>query len=791
MARKDNANVMECCERRLPWMAPGLVCGVFVVLSFFSAGLTDAVPQANTEASEAAPSEAAPSETAPEERPRHAIPSVDTEANPITIDGRPDEALWSQALRLTLDYETNPGNNSRVPDELRTECFLMHDETQIYVAFRAYDPEPEKVRARLNDRDNAFFDDFVGVVFDTFDAQRRAFEFFVNPLGVQMDMIFDDVNFTEDTSWNGIWTSAGRLTDFGFEVEYAIPFSNLRFPKTEGPQVWGVDALRLVPRGFRKRLAINPLGREVSCYLCQFSKLEGFEGISPGRDLEITPTITAGRTDLRNDFPNGPLESGDEDGEIGLTVNWGITPNLNLSATYEPDFSQVEADVAQLDINTPFALFFPERRPFFLEDAELFDSPVSTVFTRNVADPKWGLRLTGKQGKNALGVFVAEDERTDLIFPGSQSSSAGSFTFETIDSAVRYRRDLTARSSLGFIATSREGRGSIYSNRVYGVDGLFRFSDSDTLSIQWLESTTEYPTEIIQDFNQPEGSFEDSALQLIYDHEGANWLWTARYEDVGEDFRADLGFVPQVDTQFWLGSLQRNWWGNDEKWYSRIELDADWELTEDKTGQRLDERFQGTLRVRGPLQTLFTLGLGTRERFFNNRDFSEDFYNAYFEMIPNASIYFTLSVAGGDEIDFANTRPGEQFRLAPSIRLELGRSLRIDLSHDYRDLEVEGGKLFEANLSQLQAVYQFNRRTFIRSIFQYTDIDRTLELYDAPGSLEAKTEQLFTQLLFSYKVNARTVLFLGYSDNYRGNRAIDLTQENRALFLKVGYAWVL
>ncbi|MEM7357121.1 MAG: sugar-binding protein, partial [Acidobacteriota bacterium] len=356
---------------------------------------------------------------------------------PIEIDGVLDEAAWAQAASIPLAYETKPGEN--IAPAAETECLITYDNGQLYVAFRAQDPEPGKIRARLADRDRAFSDDFVGIALDTFNDGRRAFQFFVNPRGVQMDSMMDDVNDNEDSSWDAIWSSAGRLTETGYIVELAVPFSSLRFPQTTGAQIWGVDILRNMPRDTRIRLANNPQDRDVDCYVCQFAKLEGFANISPGRNLEINPTITGGVLEEREDFPVSPLETADEVSDLGLTVRWGVTPNLNLSATFNPDFSQVEADVAQLEVNNQFALFFPERRPFFLEDADLFDTNLDTVFTRNVADPIWGLRTTGKAGKNAFGVFVAEDEITNLLFPGNQGSSADSFDFETTDAVLRYR----------------------------------------------------------------------------------------------------------------------------------------------------------------------------------------------------------------------------------------------------------------------------------------------------------------------------------------------------------------
>ena len=706
----------------------------------------------------------------------------------IRVDGILDEPAWDDALVIPLVYETRPAENGAAPVE--TQCLITYSKERLYVAFRALDPEPERIRARLGDRDTVFSDDFVGIAIDTLNDERRAFEFFVNPLGVQMDLFMDDVNGREDSSWDAIWDSAGKIGDEGYIVEIAVPFSSLRFPRTDGPQTWGIDALRFYPRKDRLRLSNNPQDRDISCYLCQLEKIEGFEGVTPGRNLEITPTVTGSRLDEREDLPDSNLEEGSTDTDAGITVKWGMTPNLTLSGTVNPDFSQVEADVARLDVNEQFALFFPERRPFFLEGADIFNSPFNAVFTRNVADPAWGGKLTGKEGKHGLGLFVAQDEITNLLFPGSQGSDSTSLDFETTDGVLRYRRDLGKTSALGVLATSREGSG--YSNHVVGADGLIRFTESDSLRFQVLTSETEYPLDVATEFDQPRGSFSDTAYQIRYDHNTRNWSAYARYEDVGKDFRADMGFMPRVDYSFALAGLRRTWWGEGEDWYNRFSLGGDYDITEDQSGQTLEEEAEVFLNLGMARESFLFLGATHKDIFFDGESFDGlSYLNFFYEIRPFANLYVNLDGRIGDAVDFANTQPAEILELEPFVRYDLGDHLRLTLRHDYRELEVAGGTLFEANLSQLRINYQLNLRTRLRAVFQYTDIVRNVELYDNPEDIEPLTERLFTQLLFSYKVNPQTVLFVGYSDSSLGDRSVDLTRENRTFFLKVGYAWVV
>lgn len=704
----------------------------------------------------------------------------------IEVDAILDEPAWEKAVQISLDYETRPGEN--IPAPVETTCLVTHDDTHLYIAFRANDPNPKAIRAHLSDRDRAFNDDFVGVVLDTFNDERRAFEFFVNPLGVQMDLFQDDVTGREDENWDAIWDSAGRITDDGYVVEFAIPFQQLRFPNGGGEQVWGFDAIRFYPRSDRVRIASQPMDRNVSCYLCQISKLQGFEGATPGRNLELVPTLTAGRQDERTDFPEGDLEDGEGESEVGLTATWGVTPSMVLGLALNPDFSQVEADVAQLDINTTFTLFFPERRPFFLEGADMFRTPFNAVFTRNVSAPDWGVRLTGRQGKNGIGTFVARDSVTNLVFPGSTGSDSDSFDFPTDDAVLRYRRDFGEASSIGMVFTGRTG--DEYENLVAGVDGLYRFRESDSVRFQIMGSQSIYPDEIAEDYDQPLGEFDGQSYLLSYVHDSRNWQGWARYEDVGEGFRADMGFMPQVDYKEAITGLEHNWWGESGDWYNRLSAGGEYERAEDHSGQLLSQETDVWGVCSGPLQSFVWLDFATGERYWDGEVFDLQTVRNWFAIRPNRVVRMEMFSRFGDQIDFDNTRPGRELSLNPEVSLNLGLRLRADLDYNYRRMNVEEGRLFDAHLSQVRLIYQFNIRTFVRAIVQYSNVDRNTELY-IDDDVEANTQDLFTQLLFSYKVNPRTVVFVGYSDTREGDEDLSLTQSNRTVFLKLGYSWVL
>jgi hypothetical protein len=365
-------------------------------------------------------------------------------ASPIALDGRLDEAAWRQASPILLRYEYFPGDNSPAPVE--TTCFVTYDRDRLYVGCRALEPDIAALRANLADRDAPREDDTVGFLIDPFNDGRRAFQFRVNARGVQMDAFNNDVDDDEDWSWDAIWDARVLVGDDGYTAEIGVPFSSLRFPRTAAAQTWGFMAVRDRPRSTRLRMRSALVDRNRACLVCQFDKLTGFVSIAPGRNVEIDPTMTLARTETRDPFPDGRL-GGSVSPRAGVSARWSVTPNVVLSGTANPDFYQVEADAAQLNVNDRFQLFFPEKRPFFLEGADFFATPINAVFTRTIADPDFGVKLTGKEGPHAFGLFVAQDSVTGLLVPGFERSSFEGIDRRHVASAARYRHDLGASGS--------------------------------------------------------------------------------------------------------------------------------------------------------------------------------------------------------------------------------------------------------------------------------------------------------------------------------------------------------
>ncbi|MEE4271493.1 MAG: DUF5916 domain-containing protein [Thermoanaerobaculales bacterium] len=720
--------------------------------------------------------------------PTFSVTGIDA---PVRIDGVLDEPAWNGAAVIPLDYEYQPGDN--IPAVVATDVLITFDHDYIYVAFRAEDPEPGKIRAHLMDRDQIdtlIQDDHVVVMIDTFNDERRGFQFRVNPLGVQADAIFSETDGLEDFSWDLIWDSAGRITDFGYVIEIALPLKQLRFPRTSDAQTWGFDLARSYPRNVRHRFSAVPKDRNSSCALCQVAKVTGFVGLQPGRNLEIDPTLTATRTDAVDPDGAGELEKGDTEVEFGITGSWGITPNITLSAAVNPDFSQVEADAAQLEVNERFALFYPEQRPFFLVGVDLFSTPVQAVFTRTVVDPSWGVKLTGKEGRHGIGLFVTSDDVNQILIPSNQGTRFAGIdgTSETV--VGRYRLDVGTGSTIGGLITAREGVD--YHNRVAGVDGYLRFSRSNTLRFQAVASDTRYPTEIAETFDQDHDAFTGHAVEARFRHQSRNWFGQLNYEEYSPGFRADAGFIPRVDTRMATALGQRTFWGERNDWYTNINVGAFVSRTENHDGELTDEFYQLFGAVNGPWQSRIGIDASRYGELFGGVYYDDlDLFGVDVAFQPNGSLRIAFNAVAGDAIDYANNQPGDIFELNPGVELKLGRRVNATLDYTMRQLDVEGGRLFRADLSQLRLVYHFNVRTMLRGTFQYYDIDSDPELYTGSFQPEPEERTLYSEVLFSYTLNPQTVIYVGVSENQLGVTGMELTETDRTYFIKLGYAWLL
>ena len=744
-------------------------------------------------------------------KPKYETVSIPFYNEEVVVDGVLDEPVWDKAGKVTLHYVVKPFENTKPPVD--TDVFFYEDGEHFYVAFIAHDFNPDDIRVFLRDRDDTWGQDMVGVKIDTYGDGRLAYQFFMNALGVQTDSIENEMTGNESSSWNGIWLSEGRVIEVGYVVEFAIPLRLMNFEESQEQKRWGIEFVRFYPRADELRISHLPTDRDNACSLCQMGEATGFENATQGESLAIVPTAVLGGARTRD-----PEQSNDWDyqnnQEIGLDVNWSLTPEISLQGTLNPDFSQVEADVAQLSINNTFALFFGEQRPFFVENADYFTSFQNLIYTRNINAPDYGLKITGRSDKHSLGLFVANDEQTTFLVPGNLGSSVASFDESSLNLGARYRFDYSNDLAIGTVLTLREA--DSYHNYLTAIDAKYRLSEQDTISAQVIVSETEYPQALFQTFcddeclnpsdyeatlrTQKEGSFTGLSYILDYRRETSNYYIRARHQYSDADYRADLGFQSQVDRSVSVIGGGYNWW-NENSWWNNINIDGDWDITHNSDGELIEKELEGRIRIYADYQTRFDVGVRKRNRVGvridpsilaiegNTKQFEETSVSMSFATSPNQYVSFGSFQRKGDAVDFVNNRLGKQVFIEPWVNLNLGTHLKVRLQHTYSELDSNDAALFVANLSDVRMTYQFDQRQFFRVTLAYSDISRNQDNYDIDVNVDSQDVGL--QLLYSYKLNPLTKFFVGYAQSAYDNDDLNKLKVNgESVFMKFSYAWL-
>ncbi|MCF6435080.1 DUF5916 domain-containing protein [Pseudoalteromonas sp. MMG022] len=754
------------------------------------------------------------------------LPFIDTRA---TIDGKLNDPVWQQAKKIAIDNVTWPQEN--IPSPVTTTAYVYENGESLFVAFKADDPNPELIRAFFRDRDRAWNDDLVGIKIDSFNNKRSAYQFFINPLGVQQDSIENELTKNENSSWNGIWDSAGMIHEQGYNVEIEIPLRVLNFDDSKKVKHMAMEFLRFLPRDQRLRLSNMQISHANNCWICQMPLYSGFESAKQGNNIAIIPSLVLSKSQTRDIDERDIAEWEDEDNtEPGLDLKWAITPDTTLNATLNPDFSQVEADTGQLSINDSFSLFFPEKRAFFLDNSDYFSSHLNLIHTRNIAAPDYGVKLSGSKSGHTYGLFVTNDEHLNVMVPGNLGSNIVSLEQKSNNAALRYRFDANDGLSIGSTATLRDSDN--YKNKVVSIDTKYQPTASDTFKIQILGSNTHYsqafadelcdgdegncyklPTEVCvagQDCD-----YNESVLRVLeqddlsglgyfvnYEHNTKHWRAFTSYQSFDADLRADMGFMSQVDFNKFLTGFEYRWYGEQDNWWNRARWYTDWDITHNDDGELLEKEVQTNLAIDGPLQSFIDFGVEHRNRrglrhnkasleIQNNSDlFSENVIWTYMEIKPVSGLFAGLNLRTGNKVDLANNRVGKMYFARPVINLNLGKHFEVNFRHSYETLDADDAKVYTANLTDARLTYQFNINSYLRIAVIYTDIDRNTSNYI--DEVDANYKGLSTQLLYSYKLNPQTVFFAGYADNgYQDDDLSRLTKDEKTFFAKFSYAWLM
>jgi len=468
------------------------------------------------------------------------IPHIDT---PPTLadfsDMQPSARVAAQMLKVTGFIVREPADGTQ-PSQ-NTDVYLAYDDHNLYAVFVCWDTEPGKIRARMTRREDIFSDDSAEIMIDTFHDARRAYAFAVNPFGIQWDALWTEGSIGTgtagdfsgfDPSFDTVWRSDGRLTDRGYLALIAVPFKSLRFPQTD-KQEWGILLNRSIPRTneniFWPRISNRIQGR-----FNQAATAVGLEHISPARNVQLIPYgIFRSFRDIDQRDPNHPLfESRTFKPDVGLDGKFILHGRFVLDATVNPDFSQIESDEPQITVNQRFEVFFPEKRPFFLENSNFFTTPINLVFTRRIAHPEFGLRLTGKSGPWAVGVLATDDRAPGEVVPPLDPHSGDRATF----TIARVSRDILDQSTIGAIFTDREFGGGY--NRVGGIDANLKLNQNWRIQGAAVASST---------LNVDGTHSAGPGYKVDLERAGRKLNLQGLYLDYSPGFVTETGFVNRVD----------------------------------------------------------------------------------------------------------------------------------------------------------------------------------------------------------------------------------------------------
>lgn len=698
------------------------------------------------------------------------VPALTKAAVPPVIDGILDDAAWSTALRFD-GFKTFKPDYGKDGSQ-KTEAYIAHDAENFYFAFRCYDSEPSKVKAAVSKRDNIFQDDIVFINLDTFNDNQSAFVFMLNPLGIQGDGTLT-VNGNVEVSFDAVWYSKGRIDDQGWTVEARIPLQSIRFPSRD------VLTMRILFIRFFTRtseqVSFPPIDPNKGSILSQAQPFQ-VSGLKYKRVVELLPAFTFGRTQEATEATQGELVRNKEldIDDVSLTGKLGLTSDLTLDGTVNPDFSQVEADAGQVDFNLRYALYYEEKRPFFLEGNDLWqfggameEAPLmALVYTRNIVDPTFGFKLTGKvTPRDTVAAIYAQDRLRD----------------DTVDThpdfmIARYKHSLKDDAFLGAFYTGRE-YGSGF-NRVGGVDGRFRLSPVATASFHLFGSLTRDPG--------AETTDADHALSLTYNFGNRKVYIDLGYQDISEGFRADTGFLFRTGLRRLAVFGMYNIYPK-SKFFQKIEPFY-WSYHLYDTIYDMWETVNVfVLRFRLPRNTMVRFdGLLANEVYAGER-FDQSGYGFTMESQLAKQVYVQARVqrTGNTFYDLTDPYQGYGTRATAAVRYQPIDQLDFNLSLNYVDFyrKSDRTKIYDYLILRSRNTYQVNKYLFVRGIVEYNDFYKRMTLDG----------------LLSFTYIPGTVVHLGYGSALEKQEwdeglagfapSSRFHEMKRGFFFKVSYLW--
>lgn len=685
----------------------------------------------------------------------------------INVDGVIDESEWAKSNVATGFCEIEPSDNKKASVE--TEVRSCYDDNYIYFAFTCYDNDMSKLRANLSDRDYMWNDDFVGLILDTYSDDKQGYEFFVNPYGIQGDASWTPSN--ENDSYDLIFSGNTRIYKDRWTAEIGIPFKSLRFPN-KNKQQWKVHFIRNWPRESRFQFSWSHVSKDDPSFMGQAGYINGISNIKSGKNLEILPYVIGGITGYLSN-PGDPNSKFKADsvikGDFGVGLKYGFTSNLTGELVYNPDFSQVESDAAQVDVNSSSALFYNEKRPFFLESAPTFSTYINVVYTRMINKPFLAAKLTGKVGDLEIGYIGAYDKNPLFILPYDYGSYYVEFddtlNVRSLVNVFRLKKSFKGESFLGLTFTDREvwKGGKIGGNSVFGFDGNFNFFNNWYFTFQALG----YNTRELKDttlYDNPQKIGVDRQHTLSFDGETytafggyfelyrqtRNWSGGITMSLAPPETRRDAGFVSS--SNFRTITTWQSFNIYPEKGFvlrfnpainGGLRYKYDGSIKEQWLEPNFYIQFKKLINMNGGYLAV------------NNEEYKGIYHTGVHRGWINFNINTLDKIRGGAFFEigkyivrFENpSYVGFGFTGEARLTLKPVNRLLIENNYTYAELSKEAGreKLYTGYIFRNKTSFQFTKNLFLRLVTQYNSFSKRFDV----------------DPLFSYKWNPFTIFYIG------------------------------
>ncbi len=656
------------------------------------------------------------------------------------IDGKFDD-IYKNFTIIKDFYQVQ--DNWGKPMSERTFAYLGFDNKNIYFAIKCYDSNPKRIRATLCKRENIRNNEIVLIFFDTFLTRRKSFVFGLNPFGIQLDGIRDDENHRDDMdfSWDTLWYSEGKVYDWGYFVEARIPFRSLRFNSSKNIQKWGFIIARIIPGKGESGVSVN-IDRSKRGFLSQENILILDKKLISGKNIEILPTFTGLKNKSENPEP-----------KFGVSFKYGFTSNSTLDLTINPDFSHIEADEGMIDINQRYALYYPEKRPFFLEAKEMFDMPVNLFYSRRIVSPQWGLKFTGRFDKFGVGIISARDTSSfEDIWDVEEGGEDNALV-----NVVRLKYEIKDTSHIGFFFTNKNWNNK--NNYVLSTDSFVKFGN--------------FGFRMMGSFSKTEKK-EGSVLFSELSYSKNDFSTFFGYSQISPEFDSQLGFIKKQSYRRAYFYAGYNFYP--QKRYMKsirpsifINKEYDWE-----TGHIIESNNKFSIKIRSFNNTYVNLTVSKGTENFENIDFDKfDIRSSFFSDL-NKYVGVFLFFRFGDSINYDPDNPYLGYSIAGALELNLNLFNRSSLSFSYNNYyfyNEAGGELqYKMNIYRIRNVYMFTKELSSRLIYEFNDYYKSH----------------FISFLMSYELNPGSVVYFGVSSEYLKEKNV-LQNNKYSIFLKLSY----